>query len=505
MSLSDKYDLLVIGGGINGAGIACDAAGRGLKVLLCEAADLASATSSASSKLVHGGLRYLEQYEFRLVREALAEREVLLSKAPHLIWPLRFLLPDQPGTRPRWMIRAGLCLYDNLYRRKLIPGSRSVDLTALPAGSALKTNFKKGFAYWDCWVDDARLVVANARAAAGHGADIVTRSRFDGAVETGNGWQITLQDLESSTKRTAFVRAIVNAAGPWVDQVNGAIQMDQQAALPNDRRVRLVKGSHVVVPRIVEGEDALILQNGDGRVIFVLPYEEKYSLIGTTDVEFQDAPETVSIDQAEVNYLLDAVGSFCRTRLDPADIAWAYSGVRPLYNDDADEASKVTRDYRLDLSKAGNGAAVLSVLGGKITTYRALAEDAMLKLGDSFPGMGSNWTKTAKLPGGELGADDFDTFVSSLAATYPDLPTGLLRALARRHGSFTLDVLGDAKTEADLGKKIGHNVYEREAHYLKVHEWAKQHDDILWRRTKAGLHLDAQELATAKSTLEAIL
>ena len=505
MKLSNTYDLLVIGGGINGAGIACDAAGRGLKVLLCEASDLASATSSASSKLIHGGLRYLEQYEFRLVREALAEREVLLKKAPHLIWPLRFVLPDQPGMRPRWMIRAGLCLYDNLYRRKLIRGSRSVDLSALPVGSALKPQFTKGFAYWDCWVDDSRLVIANARSAASHGADILTRSQFSAAMPLDDGWQITLRDLESGASQTSFARAIVNAAGPWVDRVNGALRMERDSAPSNERKVRLIKGSHIVVPRIVDGDDALILQNDDGRVIFILPYEGHYSLIGTTDIEFNDAPETASVSEPEVAYLLDVVAKFCRTRFEPTDIVWEFSGVRPLYDDDADEARKVTRDYRLDVTRARNGAAVLSVFGGKITTYRALAEDAMSRLEHLFPGIASEWTGTATLPGGDIGATDFDTFFTTLGNAYPELPGDLVRALARRHGTLAKDVLGDATTVGDLGKRIGHSLYEREALYLKRHEWAKQSVDILWRRTKAGLHLDAGELATATRSLEAIL
>ncbi len=505
MKLSCKYDLLVIGGGINGAGIACDAAGRGLKVLLCEAGDLASATSSASSKLIHGGLRYLEQYEFRLVREALAEREVLLKKAPHLIWPLRFLLPDGAGMRPRWMIRAGLCLYDNLYRRKLIPGSRSVDLSALSAGRALKPQFTKGFAYWDCWVDDSRLVIANARAAVAHGADILTRSQFTAAMPLDDGWQITLRDLESGASRTLFATAIVNAAGPWVDQVNGALHMDRDSVPSNERRVRHIKGSHIVVPRIANGDDALILQNDDGRVIFILPYEGGYSLIGTTDIEFNDAPETASVSEPEVVYLLDVVAKFCRKRLEPTDIVWKFSGVRPLYNDDADEARKVTRDYRLDVARASNGAAVLSVFGGKITTYRALAEDAMSRLEDLFPGIGSKWTETASLPGGDIGTTDFGTFVATLGNAYPKLPQDLIRILARRHGTSTNDVLGDATKMGDLGQRIGHSLYEREALYLKQHEWAKQPNDILWRRTKAGLHLDAEGLATAERSLEAIL
>ena len=287
--------------------------------------------------------------------------------------------------------------------------------------------------------------------------------------------------------------------------VNSILQMEHGSGLSNDRCVRLVKGSHIVVPRIVDGDDALILQNKDGRVIFVLPYEEKYSLIGTTDIEFYDAPETVSINEQEVRYLLDAVASFCRIRLDPDDIVWSYSGVRPLFNDETDQASKVTRDYRLELAKSENGAAVLSVFGGKITTYRALAEDAMSNLKELFPGIGPAWTEIAKLPGGDIGVEDFDAFVSMLESAYSQLSSSLIRNVARRHGSSTKHVIGDAKSEADLGKKIGHNVYEREVFYLKEHEWAKKPEDVLWRRTKAGLHLDAQGVAAANTSLEAIL
>ena len=320
-----------------------------------------------------------------------------------------------------------------------------------------------------------------------------------------DGWQITLRDLESGASRTLFATAIVNAAGPWVDQVNGALHMDRDSVPSNERRVRHIKGSHIVVPRIANGDDALILQNDDGRVIFILPYEGGYSLIGTTDIEFNDAPETASVSEPEVVYLLDVVAKFCRKRLEPTDIVWKFSGVRPLYNDDADEARKVTRDYRLDVARASNGAAVLSVFGGKVTTYRALAEDAMSRLEDLFPGIGSKWTETASLPGGDIGTTDFGTFVATLGNAYPKLPQDLIRILARRHGTSTNDVLGDATKMGDLGQRIGHSLYEREALYLKQHEWAKQPNDILWRRTKAGLHLDAEGLATAERSLEAIL
>lgn len=499
------YDLLVIGGGINGTGIACDAAGRGLSVLLCEADDLACATSSASSKLIHGGLRYLEQYEFRLVREALAEREVLLQKAPHLIRPLRFVLPDHLGMRPRWMIRAGLAIYDNLSRRKTIPASSSLNLSTLSGRAGLKPQFKKAFAYWDCWVDDARLVVCNAQGAAENGAYIKTRTKVIAARPVTDGWQATIEDCEDGAARDVFAKVIVNAAGPWADQVRTSLQGDRQQPSLNKSRLRLIKGSHIVVPRINPGEDALILQNSDRRVIFVLPYEDDYSLIGTTDEEFHDAPETVSASSHEVDYLLDAVSEFCKVRPSAQDVVWKYSGVRALYDDDESNASKVTRDYRLELETFGDGAPALSVLGGKITTFRALAEEAVNKIVSYFPGAGEAWTKAAKLPGGDLGVERFEDFVQSLALSRPDIPVELLRRLARRHGSNVDGVLGDARSASDLGCRIGADLYEREVIYLKNHEWAKSPEDVLWRRTKAGLHLSSDERGRAQDLLESIL
>jgi glycerol-3-phosphate dehydrogenase len=499
------YDLLVVGGGINGTGIACDAAGRGLSVLLCEADDLASGTSSASSKLIHGGLRYLEQYEFRLVREALSEREVLFQKAAHIIWPLRFVLPDHAGMRSRWMIRAGLAIYDNLSRRKTIPASSSLNLSTVSGGAAFRPQFKKGFAYWDCWVDDARLVVCNARGAVDKGAQIKTRSKVVSAKPVNGGWQATIESRGDGTTHDVFAKVIVNATGPWADQVWASLRDGNGEAPANRSRLRLIKGSHIVVPKVITSDDALVLQNSDGRVVFVLPYEGNYSLIGTTDEEFHDASETISASSDEVEYLLDAVSAFCSDRPSAQDVVWQYSGVRALYDDDQSDASKVTRDYRLELDTFGSDAPVLSVLGGKITTYRALAEDAVNRIASYFPGAGQAWTKDATLPGGALGSSSFEEFVQLLARNKPQFPAEFLRRIARRHGSCVDDIIGDARCTADLGCQISPDLFEREVIYLKHHEWARLPDDVLWRRTKAGLHLSGDKLGQAQDLLESML
>lgn len=483
MSDADIFDIAVVGGGINGAGIAADAAGRGLRVLLAEQGDLAGGTSSNSSKLIHGGLRYLEHYEFRLVREALAEREVLLAKAPHIIWPMRFVLPHVPGLRPRWMIRSGLLLYDHLYPRARIPASRSVDLTKDPAGKPLAANLTSGFSYWDCWVDDARLVVLNARQAASLGAEICTRTRVAAAQPDGHGWKITLD--ATGVTREVRARVLVNAAGPWVDAVD---RLSDGPSRRNSGRVRLVKGSHVVVPRIPGANDAYLMQSADRRVVFVLPYEERFSIIGTTDVDYTGDPAAVAIDAAEEAYLLDLASGFFRTPIRASEILWRYSGVRPLYDDETADPSAITRDYRLEVSMPGAGSPRLSVYGGKVTTYRRLAEEALSRIAPHLPGMRSPWTRSATLPGGDTGPD-FDAYVLDLRARYGWLDALHLRRLARRHGSLTRDVLGDAKRAADLGHHIGEGLYEREIIYLREKEWARTADDVLWRRTKIGLHL----------------
>jgi glycerol-3-phosphate dehydrogenase len=479
------FDLMVIGGGINGAGIACDAAGRGLSVLLCEQGDLAGATSSASSKLIHGGLRYLEYGEFRLVREALLEREVLLAKAPHIIWPLRFVLPHQMTARPAWLIRTGLFIYDYLGRNQQLPDSQGIDLRSHPAGQPLKETIRKGFIYSDCWTDDARLVVLNAMAAAERGACIRTRTRVTAARRVDGLWEACLTDDGDGHEETARARLVINTAGPWVRTV-----LDEVAHLPSASRVRLVKGSHLVVPRLHDGEQAYILQNVDKRIIFVLPYEGRFSLIGTTDVPFTGDPAHVAMDASEADYLCAAVNRYFAKPISPAEAVWSYAGVRPLYDDASDNPSAVTREYVLELDIADDGAPLLSVFGGKITTYRSLAEHVMDKIRRFFPAMGQAWTWSAPLPGGDIPGASFTHLIDDLARAYPLLDRSFLAAVARRHGTRTYRVLGDAKQPSDLGADFGAGLAAREVDYLMAEEWARTAEDILWRRTKCGLHMD---------------
>lgn len=479
------FDLLVIGGGINGAGIACDAAGRGLSVLLCEQNDLAGATSSASSKLIHGGLRYLEYGEFRLVREALLEREVLMAKAPHIIWPLRFVLPHQATARPAWLIRTGLFLYDYLGRNHQLADSRGIDLRTDPAGTPLKGDIRKGFVYSDCWADDARLVVLNALAAAEKGAQIRTQTRVAAARRVNGLWEADLRDREDGHEETVQARLVINAAGPWVRDV-----IDHVAAISVTSRVRLVKGSHIVVPRLHDGEQAYILQNIDKRIIFVLPYEDHFSLIGTTDVAFGGDLSAVAIDEDEVGYLCEAINRYFKRQISPRDVVWSYAGVRPLYDDASDNPSAVTREYVLEVDVAEGQAPLLSVFGGKITTYRSLAEHVMDKIRRFFPAMGPAWTWSVPLPGGNLPGASFEHLNDDLAQAYPLLDRPFLRALARRHGTRVRHVLGNAQCAADLGTDFGANLTAREIDYLIAEEWACTPEDILWRRTKCGLHLD---------------
>ena len=485
MNDAESFDLFVVGGGINGTGIAADAAGRGLKVGLAEMSDLASATSSASSKLIHGGLRYLEHYEFRLVREALAEREVLLRKAPHLIWPLRFVLPHVAGIRPRWMVRAGLFLYDHLNTRQLIPSSRSLDLADDPAGSPLKSSLNRGFTYWDCWVDDARLVVLNAKAARARGACIMTHTKVVALSPTGRQWRIVLEDTTS--RREVRARGLVNAAGPWVDQIDALSRHNEPAT--KRTHLRLIKGSHIVVPRIPGANDAYLMQSADKRVVFVLPFEERFTIIGTTDVTYTGDPAAVAASADEEQYLLDLVAQFFMTPLTRQDIVWRYAGVRPLYDDASDDPSAVTRDYHLELGATPGAPPRLSVYGGKITTYRRLAEEALALL---TPHLGvvsaPAWTATAPLPGGAFPDGDFERLATGLQRRYQAFDPLHLRRLARRHGTLISDVMGDAKNPADMGGHLCEGLTAREVHYMKTDEWAAHPDDILWRRSKLGLH-----------------
>jgi glycerol-3-phosphate dehydrogenase len=497
----EDHDIVVIGGGINGTGIAADAAGRGLKVLLAEMDDLASGTSSASSKLIHGGLRYLEHREFRLVRLALAEREVLLAKAPHLIRPLRFVLPHTAGGRPRAAIRAGLFLYDHLARRRQLPGSRAVDLTQDAAGRPLRRGLVHGFSYWDCWVDDARLVVANARAAADHGATILTRTKVAAAVARAGAWDITLA-TEDGAQPSVRARALVNAAGPWIERV--AIAPGDAGLTRPKERLRLVKGSHIVVPRIAGAEDAYLLQSADRRIVFALPFEEDFTLVGTTEVPVNGDPSCPAASPEEESYLLAIANAYFTTRLASADIVWRFSGVRPLLEDEADTASAVTRDYRLEVRCQG-GAPLLTVLGGKLTTYRRLAEAALEKLTSYFPWMGRPWTAGASLPGGAFGAAGFDGYIADLARERPKFDRQSLLRLARRHGTLTAAVLGDARSGGDMGADIGGGLTEREVAYLKAEEWARTPEDVLWRRTKCGLRIPQHRRADAAEAVARLL
>ena len=517
-----RFDLVIIGGGINGAGIARDAAGRGLSVLLAEQHDLGGATSSASTKLIHGGLRYLEHFEFRLVSEALDEREALLGIAPHIIWPLEFVLPHEKHLRPAWMLRAGLFLYDHLGRGAFalrggsssLPRSRAVRLSGDGYGAGLKPEFSSGFSYYDCWVDDARLVVLNARAAAARGAQILTRMRVTRAVrvddDAGDIWQVTLQDAGGRNERTVAARVLVNAAGPWVKQV-----LDDEVGVRSPARVRLVKGSHIVVPRIHERKHAFILQNPDRRIIFMIPYEREFTLIGTTDVPVPAGVEGQSVNPvptpAEIAYLCDSASRYSAVAITPEQVRWSYSGVRALYDDGNSDPSAVTRDYHLllDQGEGRRTAPLLSVFGGKITTYRRLAEQAMKKLDPWFPGTRA-WTSTEALPGGGFApatvgaAGGFDALLATLRSTYPALPPTFLVRLARRHGTLAADILGKAQRETDLGEHYGGGLYEAELRYLIAHEWAREADDVLWRRTKCGLHMTLSErsqLADAMRTL----
>jgi glycerol-3-phosphate dehydrogenase len=478
-------DVLVVGGGINGAGIARDLAGRGLSVVLCEKDDLASHTSSSSTKLIHGGLRYLEYYEFSLVRKALAEREVLLKSAPHIMWPLRFVMPHDPGMRPVWMIRAGLFLYDHLARREVLPGSTTVDLRRHPAGVPLKKVFTKGFVYSDGWVDDARLVVLNALDAAQRGATVLTRTACVDAKRGAASWQAQLR-TEDGTQRSVTSRALVNAAGPWAAQF-----LAEHAHAPRPKSLRLVKGSHIVVPKMFEHDHAYIFQNPDKRIIFAIPYESDFTLIGTTDVEHTGAIGAARIDDSEIAYLCEQASRYFERAVTAADVVWSYSGVRPLLDDESGDPSAVTRDYSLELDTAQ--APLLSVWGGKITTFRKLAEEAADLLTAPLNVTQGAWTEGTSLPGGDLSAwigkaqrpdTDFARFVQAVALRHPELPAPLVRRLTRAYGARVSTLL-DA---GSLGAQIAPGLYEAELNFLHANEWARSADDVLWRRSKLGLH-----------------
>lgn len=487
-SHTERVDIAVIGGGINGCGIARDAAGRGLGVLLCEQNDLASGTSSASTKLIHGGLRYLEHYKFRLVREALIEREVLLRAAPHLVSPMRFVLPHHAGSRPAWLIRAGLFLYDHLGGRELLPGTKKIDFRRDPSGSLLSDKYKEGFEYSDCWVDDARLVVLNARDAADRGALIHTQTACTNAERRDGAWVLTLEDRLAGTSRSVRARVLINAAGPWVTDI-----LSKVAKIDSNARVRLVRGSHILVPRLFDHGNAYIFQNGDGRIVFAIPYQNDFTLIGTTDEDHAGGPGCVTISEDETNYLCQAVNLYLRQPIRPADVVHTYSGVRPLYDDGASKAQEATRDYVLKLDAPAGEAPLLSVFGGKITTYRKLAEAAMKLLRPHLGEAGEPWTAGVPLPGGNFDVSSMKLRLADLRARYNWLAPAHVERLFRGYGTDIETVLNGATKPSDLGINFGADLYEQEVRYLMDREWALSADDILWRRGKFGLRINATE------------
>ncbi|MCE8418190.1 glycerol-3-phosphate dehydrogenase [Rhodovulum sulfidophilum] len=503
-------DLLIVGGGINGCGIARDAAGRGLSVTLAEMDDMASATSSASTKLFHGGLRYLEYFEFRLVREALIERETLLSAMPHISWPMRFVLPldremrfdsSTPasqllsrampwmtGRRPAWLIRLGLFLYDHLGGRKILPPTRSLDLTTDPAGRPLKPRFRRAFEYSDCWVEDARLVALNARDAAERGAEILTRTRVVKARREDGLWTVTLRDCETGAETTRRARILVNAAGPWTaDLIAGALQQ-----APTDS-VRLVRGSHIVTRRLFEHDRCYFFQGQDGRIVFAIPYETDFTLIGTTDAEHADPDTPPRCTEEERDYLIGFVNRYLAKPVSAEDIVWTYSGVRPLHDEGEGSASAASRDYVIRLDRAG--APLVNIFGGKITTYRRLAETALEKIAEIRPDLPGPWTAGVALPGGDVAVDGIDGLIATLRQDYPFLTETWARRLVRAYGTEARGVLGDAQAAADLGRDFGATLTEAELIWLMDREFARRAEDVVWRRSKLGLRLSPDQIA----------
>jgi glycerol-3-phosphate dehydrogenase len=501
VSPAATFDIAIIGGGVNGCGIARDAAGRGWSVYLCEKDDLASSTSSASSKLIHGGLRYLEHFEFRLVREALIEREVLWRIAPHIVWPLRFVLPHRADLRPAWLLRLGLFLYDHLGGRHLLPPTRTLHLADDPAGEPLKPQYKLGFEYSDCWAEDARLVVLNARDAADKGAVIATRTRCLNGTREGGLWTLTVRDEQNRRTNKIRARALVNAGGPWVNEV-----LQSTLQTPPPAAVRLVKGSHIVVRRLYQHDRCYILQNKDRRVFFVIPFERDYTLIGTTDLDYKGDLDAVKISSEEIDYLCDAASSYFRAPVTADQVVWSYSGVRPLYDDGASEAQEATRDYVLKLDASEEAPPLLSIFGGKITTYRRLAEAALAILSRRLPPprKAAGWTGQDALPGGDFPIDGFETLVSETATRYPFLTRETVRRLVRAYGTRVETLLGGARTQSDLGRTFGADLTEAEVLYLANNEWAMSGADIVWRRSKLGLRMSETEIQDLDAYLGAL-
>ncbi|MEI8701094.1 glycerol-3-phosphate dehydrogenase [Mesorhizobium sp. M6A.T.Ce.TU.002.03.1.1] len=493
------HDIFVIGGGINGCGIARDAVGRGFSVFLAEMNDLASGTSSGSTKLIHGGLRYLEFYEFRLVREALMEREILWRNAPHIIWPMRFVLPYAKGLRPAWLIRLGLFLYDHIGGRKLLPATKTLDMARDPAGKPLKPLFRKAFEYSDGWVNDARLVALNARDAADRGATIRTRTKVVGARREGALWTVRLENAQTGDTEEVKARLLVNAAGPWVDHVLSAT-----VGLNDVHNVRLVQGSHIVIGKKFDDPRAYFFQNKDGRIIFAIPYEEEFTLIGTTDQDYPGDPHDVKISDAEIDYLCAAASEYFAKPVKRSDIVWTYSAVRPLYDDGASKAQEATRDYVLKADGGEGTAPIVNTFGGKITTYRRLSESMLEKIEGFLGKRGKPWTANAPLPGGDFPASGFDAEVAKLKTAYPFLDARLARRLTRLYGTRARMLLGLARSNADLGRNFGADLYEAEVRYLVQNEWAMTAEDVLWRRTKRGLHLGREQAAALDEFMRGI-
>ncbi len=482
-----KFDLAIIGGGINGCGIARDAAGRGLSVFLCEQGDLASATSSASTKLIHGGFRYLEHLQFRLVRESLSERETLLRIAPHIVHPMRFVLPHDRRQRPAWMIRLGLLIYDHLGARRELAGTRVLDLAQDAAGRPLRPEYVRAFEYSDCWADDARLVVLNAMDAADRGAIIATRTRCIGAERMGAGWRLTCEDSDSGAQQAVEARAIVNATGPWVARfLSGALHRNAAA------HVRLVKGSHIVVRKLFDHGRAYTFQIQDGRVVFAIPYQDEFTLLGTTDTDHDGDPGTEQVTASDVAYICGAVNEYFRKAITPDDVVWSFAGVRPLYDDGAGKAQDATRDYVLEVDTPENAGALVSIFGGKLTTYRRLAESVLDRLKPALL-MGGRWTHQAALPGGEFAHGRTETLATAIGSTHPFLAPSHARRLARSYGTRARLLLRTVRSRSELGRHFGADLFEVEVNYLMAHEWARSAEDVLWRRSKLGLYVSPAE------------
>jgi glycerol-3-phosphate dehydrogenase len=493
--LSEIDDIFVIGGGINGCGIARDAAGRGYSVRLAEMNDLASGTSSWSSKLIHGGFRYLEHYEFKLVRQALGERETLLKMAPHIIWPLRFVLPHHSSMRPAWLLRLGLFLYDHMGKRELLPGTKQVNLRTDPVGKPLKALYSKGFEYSDCWVNDARLVVLNAQDAREHGAIIETHTKVVSALKEEGHWSISTKNCRTGEISIHKARLLVNASGPWVDKVLGEA-LDSKSS----NNVRLVQGSHIVVPKIHDHDKAYIFQNADGRIVFALPYEQDFTLIGTTDQDYHGDPSDVKITESEIAYICSSVSEYFEKPINPDDIVWSYSGVRPLYDDGASEAQEATRDYVLRVD--GDDLPVINIFGGKITTYRKLSEFMMNKIEALIGTRLSAWTASSSLPGGDFDVSDFNTLVVKLEDEFKFLNSTLATRLIRSYGTNAWTIMKGASNIGDMGQDFGGTLSEREIEYLMKHEWAECAEDVVWRRSKLGIRLSAKEISVIEDWMK---